>query len=89
MSYLIETKVHGLWRHHVDLLKEFIEYEQPLSTLITPPVSDHRGAPSEVDDLGNQTIIPTHASSYEPSQEPEINMDPVTNLSTIRDDSIS
>ena len=37
LSYLVKTEVYGLWRHHVDLLKEFIECEQPLSTLTIPP----------------------------------------------------
>ena len=76
LSYLVEIEVHGLWRCHVDLLKEFVKSEQPPSTSTTPPFNDHRDAPSIVD---------------EPSQEPEINMDfdpnlsPVANLSTIRD----
>ena len=95
LFYLVKTEVRGLWNHHVDLFKEFIESEQPPSTLTTPPVNDHRVAPSEVDDLGNRKTIPTHISSYEPSQEPEIEMDldpnvsPVANPSTIHDDSIS
>ena len=76
----------------MDLFKEFIESEQPLSTSTSPPVNDYRDVPSIAHDLGNGTTIPTHPSSYKTGQEPEINMDPdpnlspVANLSTMWDD---
>ena len=78
----------------MDLLKEFIESEQPPSTLTTPPVSDHRDAPSVADDLSNSITILTHTSSYKPGQELKTSMDPNPNLSpvanpfTMGDDSI-
>ena len=72
----------------MDLLKEFTESEQPPSTSIIPHVSDYRDSPSIVDKLGNGTTIPTHMSSCKSSQEPEVNMEPDPNLSSVVNPSI-